>query len=123
MMNYANMSHEELVALLQQRDAEEFGGKSLLFKQRKTVLKMTRKQLSEATGISENTLTNYECMKNAPDYSRLRQVRDAYQLTEEQFMTYLNEICDKAESRKQSDDEEVVEVVEEIKPRRTKKVS
>ena len=125
---------EEVERQLAERDAKEFEGKSLLFKQRVTVLNMTREQLAEATGISVNTLSNYEIMKNAPSYLALPQVKEAYQLTDEQFMDFINELIEdaprkaeenaKKKAKEKAKKEEEV-VVEEIKPksRKVKKVS
>ena len=64
---YDNMSMEQLIELLKQKDAEievfkqeqekQVEGKGLLFKQRRLVLKCTRQQLADKLGISVNTLT------------------------------------------------------------------
>jgi transcriptional regulator with XRE-family HTH domain len=140
MMNYADMTQEQLIALLQARDEEIarrdellYGNKSMLYKQRTEVLKVTREQLATSSGISVNTLTNYETMKNAPDYIRLRQIKEVYQLTDEQFMEFINELIDdaprksemnaKKKAKAKVEEEAEAEVVtENIKPRKLKKV-
>ena len=103
---YDNMSMEQLVELLKQRDAElneikkqqeeELKGKGYLLKQRKLVLKCTRQQLADKLGISLNTLTNWETGRTVPEWHRLDVVFEAYQLTDEQKLEYIMETVNKA---------------------------
>ena len=106
---YDNMSMEQLVELLKQKDAElneikkqqeeELKGKGYLLKQRKLVLKCTRQQLADKLGISLNTLTNWETGRTVPEWHRLNVVFEAYQLTDEQKLEYIYETIDKAKVR------------------------
>ena len=106
---YDNMSMEQLVELLKQKDAElneikkqqeeELKGKGYLLKQRKLVLKCTRQELADKLGISLNTLTNWETGRTVPEWHRLDMVLDAYQLTPEQKLEYLNETIAKAKEK------------------------
>ena len=113
---YDNMSMEQLIELLKQKDEEiyalkkeieefkqeqlrELADKGLLFKQRKLVLKCTRQQLADKIGISLNTLTNWESGRTVPEFYRLDMVLDAYQLTPEQRLEYINEVIDKAKEK------------------------
>ena len=103
---YDNMSMEQLVELLKQKDAElneikkqqeeELKGKGYLLKQRKLVLKCTRQQLADKLGISLNTLTNWETGRTVPEWHRLDMVFEAYQLTDEQKLEYIYETIAKA---------------------------
>ena len=106
---YDNMSMEQLVELLKQKDAElneikkqqeeELKGKGYLLKQRKLVLKCTRQQLADKLGISLNTLTNWETGRTVPEWHRLDVVFEAYQLTDEQKLEYIYETIDKAKEK------------------------
>ena len=103
---YDNMSMEQLIELLKQKDAElneikkqqeeELKGKGYLLKQRKLVLKCTRQQLADKLGISLNTLTNWETGRTVPEWHRLDVVFEAYQLTDEQKLEYIMETVNKA---------------------------
>ena len=103
---YDNMSMEQLIELLKQKDAEievfkqeqekQVEGKGYLLKQRKLVLKCTRQQLADKLGISLNTLTNWETGRTVPEWHRLDVVFEAYQLTDEQKLEYIMETIDKA---------------------------
>ena len=109
MEKYNGMSMEQLVELLKQRDAElneikkqqeeELKGKGYLLKQRKLVLKCTRQQLADKLGISLNTLTNWETGRTVPEWHRLDVVFEAYQLTDEQKLEYINETIVKAKEK------------------------
>ena len=126
---YDNMSMEQLIELLKQKDAEievfkqeqekQVEGKGYLLKQRKLVLKCTRQQLADKLGISLNTLTNWETGRTVPEWHRLDMVFEAYQLTDEQKLEYIYETITKAkekhdekqakkqaENKKEEDDEE-----------------
>ena len=111
-----NMSMEQLIELLKQKDEEiyalkkeieefkqeqlrELADKGLLFKQRRLVLKCTRQQLADKLGISVNTLTNWESGRTVPEYYRLDMVLDAYQLTPEQKLEYMYETIAKAKEK------------------------
>ena len=106
---YDNMSMEQLIELLKQKDAEievfkqeqekQVEGKGYLLKQRKLVLKCTRQQLADKLGISVNTLTNWESGRTVPEYYRLDMVLDAYQLTPEQKLEYMYETIAKAKEK------------------------
>lgn len=106
---YDNMSMEQLIELLKQKDTElneikkqqeeELKGKGYLLKQRKLVLKCTRQQLADKLGISLNTLTNWETGRTVPEFYRLDMVLDAYQLTPEQKLEYINETIAKAKEK------------------------
>ena len=106
---YDNMSMEQLIELLKQKDAEievfkqeqekQVEGKGYLLKQRKLVLKCTRQQLADKLGISLNTLTNWETGRTVPEWHRLDVVFEAYQLTDEQKLEYIYETIDKAKVR------------------------
>ena len=103
---YDNMSMEQLIELLKQKDAEievfkqeqekQVEGKGYLLKQRKLVLKCTRQQLADKLGISLNTLTNWETGRTVPEWHRLDVVFEAYQLTDEQKLEYIYETINKA---------------------------
>ena len=103
---YDNMSMEQLIELLKQKDAEievfkqeqekQVEGKGYLLKQRKLVLKCTRQQLADKLGISLNTLTNWETGRTVPEWHRLDMVFEAYQLTDEQKLEYIYETVEKA---------------------------
>ena len=103
---YDNMSMEQLIELLKQKDAEievfkqeqekQVEGKGYLLKQRKLVLKCTRQQLADKLGISLNTLTNWETGRTVPEWHRLDVVFEAYQLTDEQKLEYIYETIEKA---------------------------
>ena len=103
---YDNMSMEQLIELLKQKDAEievfkqeqekQVEGKGYLLKQRKLVLKCTRQELADKLGISLNTLTNWETGRTVPELHRLDVVFEAYQLTDEQKLEYIYETIDKA---------------------------
>ena len=103
---YDNMSMEQLIELLKQKDAEievfkqeqekQVEGKGYLLKQRKLVLKCTRQELADKLGISLNTLTNWETGRTVPEWHRLDTVFEAYQLTDEQKLEYIYETIDKA---------------------------
>ena len=103
---YDNMSMEQLVELLKQKDAEievfkqeqekQVEGKGYLLKQRKLVLKCTRQELADKLGISLNTLTNWETGRTVPEWHRLDVVFEAYQLTDEQKLEYIMETITKA---------------------------
>ena len=103
---YDNMSMEQLIELLKQKDAEievfkqeqekQVEGKGYLLKQRKLVLKCTRQELADKLGISLNTLTNWETGRTVPEWHRLDVVFEAYQLTDEQKLEYIYETVDKA---------------------------
>ena len=103
---YDNMSMEQLIELLKQKDAEievfkqeqekQVEGKGYLLKQRKLVLKCTRQQLADKLGISLNTLTNWETGRTVPEWHRLDMVFEAYQLTDEQKLEYIYETITKA---------------------------
>mgnify|MGYP003550667310 FL=1 len=103
---YDNMSMEQLIELLKQKDAEievfkqeqekQVEGKGYLLKQRKLVLKCTRQQLADKLGISLNTLTNWETGRTVPEWYRLDMVFEAYKLTDEQKLEYIYETIDKA---------------------------
>ena len=106
---YDNMSMEQLIELLKQKDAEievfkqeqekQVEGKGYLLKQRKLVLKCTRQQLADKLGISLNTLTNWETGRTVPEWHRLDKVFEAYQLTDEQKLEYIYETVEKAKVR------------------------
>ena len=106
---YDNMSMEQLIELLKQKDAEievfkqeqekQVEGKGYLLKQRKLVLKCTRQELADKLGISLNTLTNWETGRTVPEWHRLDVVFEAYQLTDEQKLEYIYETVDKAKVR------------------------
>ena len=106
---YDNMSMEQLIELLKQKDAEievfkqeqekQVEGKGYLLKQRKLVLKCTRQQLADKLGISLNTLTNWETGRTVPEWHRLDVVFEAYQLTDEQKLEYIMETVNKAKVR------------------------
>ena len=103
---YDNMSMEQLIELLKQKDAEievfkqeqekQVEGKGYLLKQRKLVLKCTRQELADKLGISLNTLTNWETGRTVPEWHRLDVVFEAYQLTDEQKLEYIMETINKA---------------------------
>ena len=103
---YDNMSMEQLIELLKQKDTElneikkqqeeELKGKGYLLKQRKLVLKCTRQELADKLGISLNTLTNWETGRTVPEWHRLDVVFEAYQLTDEQKLEYIYETITKA---------------------------
>ena len=103
---YDNMSMEQLIELLKQKDAEievfkqeqekQVEGKGYLLKQRKLVLKCTRQELANKLGISLNTLTNWETGRTVPEWHRLDVVFEAYQLTDEQKLEYIYETIEKA---------------------------
>ena len=103
---YDNMSMEQLIELLKQKDAEievfkqeqekQVEGKGYLLKQRKLVLKCTRQELADKLGISLNTLTNWETGRTVPEWHRLDMVFEAYQLTDEQKLEYIMETVNKA---------------------------
>ena len=103
---YDNMSMEQLIELLKQKDAEievfkqeqekQVEGKGYLLKQRKLVLKCTRQELADKLGISLNTLTNWETGRTVPEWHRLDVVFEAYQLTDEQKLEYIYETITKA---------------------------
>ena len=103
---YDNMSMEQLIELLKQKDAEievfkqeqekQVEGKGYLLKQRKLVLKCTRQELADKLGISLNTLTNWETGRTVPEWHRLDVVFEAYQLTDEQKLEYIYETIEKA---------------------------
>ena len=103
---YDNMSMEQLIELLKQKDAEievfkqeqekQVEGKGYLLKQRKLVLKCTRQELADKLGISLNTLTNWETGRTVPEWHRLDTVFEAYQLTDEQKLEYIYETITKA---------------------------
>ena len=103
---YDNMSMEQLIELLKQKDAEievfkqeqekQVEGKGYLLKQRKLVLKCTRQELADKLGISLNTLTNWETGRTVPEWHRLDVVFEAYQLTDEQKLEYIYETINKA---------------------------
>ena len=103
---YDNMSMEQLIELLKQKDAEievfkqeqekQVEGKGYLLKQRKLVLKCTRQELADKLGISLNTLTNWETGRTVPEWHRLDVVFEAYQLTDEQKLEYIMETIEKA---------------------------
>ena len=106
---YDNMSMEQLIELLKQKDAEievfkqeqekQVEGKGYLLKQRKLVLKCTRQQLADKLGISLNTLTNWETGRTVPEWHRLDMVFEAYQLTDEQKLEYMYETIAKAKEK------------------------
>ena len=106
---YDNMSMEQLIELLKQKDAEievfkqeqekQVEGKGYLLKQRKLVLKCTRQELADKLGISLNTLTNWETGRTVPEWHRLDVVFEAYQLTDEQKLEYIYETIDKAKEK------------------------
>ena len=106
---YDNMSMEQLIELLKQKDAEievfkqeqekQVEGKGYLLKQRKLVLKCTRQQLADKLGISLNTLTNWETGRTVPEWHRLDMVFEAYQLTDEQKLEYIYETITKAKEK------------------------
>ena len=106
---YDNMSMEQLIELLKQKDAEievfkqeqekQVEGKGYLLKQRKLVLKCTRQQLADKLGISLNTLTNWETGRTVPEWHRLDVVFEAYQLTDEQKLEYIYETIAKAKEK------------------------
>ena len=106
---YDNMSMEQLIELLKQKDAEievfkqeqekQVEGKGYLLKQRKLVLKCTRQELADKLGISLNTLTNWETGRTVPEWYRLDVVLEAYQLTDEQKLEYIYETVEKAKVR------------------------
>ena len=106
---YDNMSMEQLIELLKQKDAEievfkqeqekQVEGKGYLLKQRKLVLKCTRQELADKLGISLNTLTNWETGRTVPEWHRLDVVFEAYQLTDEQKLEYIMETVNKAKVR------------------------
>ena len=106
---YDNMSMEQLIELLKQKDAEievfkqeqekQVEGKGYLLKQRKLVLKCTRQELADKLGISLNTLTNWETGRTVPEWHRLDVVFEAYQLTDEQKLEYIYETVEKAKVR------------------------
>ena len=103
---YDNMSMEQLIELLKQKDAEievfkqeqekQVEGKGYLLKQRKLVLKCTRQELADKLGISLNTLTNWETGRTVPEWHRLDVVFEAYKLTDEQKLEYIMETINKA---------------------------
>ena len=103
---YNDMSMEQLIELLKQKDAEievfkqeqekQVEGKGYLLKQRKLVLKCTRQELADKLGISLNTLTNWETGRTVPEWHRLDVVFEAYQLTDEQKLEYIMETVNKA---------------------------
>ena len=103
---YDNMSMEQLIELLKQKDAEievfkqeqekQVEGKGYLLKQRKLVLKCTRQELADKLGISLNTLTNWETGRTVPEWHRLDMVFEAYKLTDEQKLEYIYETITKA---------------------------
>ena len=103
---YNDMSMEQLIELLKQKDAEievfkqeqekQVEGKGYLLKQRKLVLKCTRQELADKLGISLNTLTNWETGRTVPEWHRLDMVFEAYQLTDEQKLEYIMETINKA---------------------------
>ena len=103
---YDNMSMEQLIELLKQKDAEievfkqeqekQVEGKGYLLKQRKLVLKCTRQELADKLGISLNTLTNWETGRTVPEWYRLDIVFEAYKLTDEQKLEYIMETVNKA---------------------------
>ena len=106
---YDNMSMEQLIELLKQKDAEievfkqeqekQVEGKGYLLKQRKLVLKCTRQELADKLGISLNTLTNWETGRTVPEWHRLDVVFEAYQLTDEQKLEYIYETITKAKEK------------------------
>ena len=106
---YDNMSMEQLIELLKQKDAEievfkqeqekQVEGKGYLLKQRKLVLKCTRQELADKLGISLNTLTNWETGRTVPEWHRLDVVFEAYQLTDEQKLEYIMETVNKAKEK------------------------
>ena len=106
---YDNMSMEQLIELLKQKDAEievfkqeqekQVEGKGYLLKQRKLVLKCTRQELADKLGISLNTLTNWETGRTVPEWHRLDVVFEAYQLTPEQKLEYMYETIAKAKEK------------------------
>ena len=106
---YDNMSMEQLIELLKQKDAEievfkqeqekQVEGKGYLLKQRKLVLKCTRQELADKLGISLNTLTNWETGRTVPEWYRLDIVFEAYQLTDEQKLEYIYETIAKAKEK------------------------
>lgn len=106
---YDNMSMEQLIELLKQKDTEieafkkeqekQVEGKGYLLKQRKLVLKCTRQQLADKLGISLNTLTNWETGRTVPEWHRLDMVFWAYKLTDEQKLEYIYETVEKAKVR------------------------
>ena len=106
---YDNMSMEQLIELLKQKDTElneikkqqeeELKGKGYLLKQRKLVLKCTRQKLADKLGISLNTLTNWETGRTVPEWHRLDMVFWAYKLTDEQKLEYIYETVEKAKVR------------------------
>ena len=106
---YDNMSMEQLIELLKQKDAEievfkqeqekQVEGKGYLLKQRKLVLKCTRQELADKLGISLNTLTNWETGRTVPEWHRLDVVFEAYQLTDEQKLEYIYETIAKAKEK------------------------
>lgn len=106
---YDNMSMEQLIELLKQKDAEievfkqeqekQVEGKGYLLKQRKLVLKCTRQELADKLGISLNTLTNWETGRTVPEWHRLDVVFEAYQLTDEQKLEYMYETIAKAKEK------------------------
>ena len=106
---YDNMSMEQLIELLKQKDAEievfkqeqekQVEGKGYLLKQRKLVLKCTRQELADKLGISLNTLTNWETGRTVPEWHRLDTVFEAYQLTDEQKLEYIYETIAKAKEK------------------------
>ena len=106
---YNDMSMEQLIELLKQKDAEievfkqeqekQVEGKGYLLKQRKLVLKCTRQQLADKLGISLNTLTNWETGRTVPEWHRLDMVFEAYQLTDEQKLEYIYETIAKAKEK------------------------
>ena len=106
---YNDMSMEQLIELLKQKDAEievfkqeqekQVEGKGYLLKQRKLVLKCTRQQLADKLGISLNTLTNWETGRTVPEWHRLDVVLEAYQLTDEQKLEYIYETIAKAKEK------------------------
>ena len=103
---YDNMSMEQLIELLKQKDAEievfkqeqekQVEGKGYLLKQRNLLLKFTRQELAYKLGISLNTLTNLETGRTVPEWHRLDVVFEAYQLTDEQKLEYIYETIAKA---------------------------
>ena len=106
---YDNMSMEQLIELLKQKDAEievfkqeqekQVEGKGYLLKQRKLVLKCTRQELADKLGISLNTLTNWETGRTVPEWHRLDMVFEAYMLTDEQKLEYIYETIAKAKEK------------------------
>ena len=106
---YDNMSMEQLIELLKQKDAEievfkqeqekQVEGKGYLLKQRKLVLKCTRQELADKLGISLNTLTNWETGRTVPEWHRLDVVFEAYKLTDEQKLEYMYETIAKAKEK------------------------